>query len=59
MKIRNGITQKARHFAKQLDLQETNIVQMSIEESWDAMPSYQDWLDGQRMPNQFIGMRSS
>ncbi|WP_162286890.1 hypothetical protein [Pantoea stewartii] len=51
LKTRHGLTQKTRLLAKQLDLQETGIQQMSQEDSWNTMPSYEDWLKGTRMPN--------
>lgn len=51
LKTRKGLTQKTRLLAKQLDLQEIGILQMSQEESWNKMPSYEEWLKGTRMPN--------
>lgn len=51
LKIRSGLTQKTRLLAKQLDLQQIGILQMSQEESWNKMPSYEEWLKGIRMPN--------
>ena len=51
LKTRMGLTQRAKLLAKQHDLQETSFRQMSQEDSWNAMPSYEDWLKGTRMPN--------
>jgi len=51
LKTRMGLTQKTRHLAKQYDLLETGIRQMSQEDSWNIMPSYEDWLKGTRMAN--------
>jgi len=51
LKTRMGLTQKTRLLAKQFDFKETGIRQMSQDDSWNAMPSYEDWLKGIRMPN--------
>tara|TARA_B100000446_G_scaffold169466_1_gene175187 strand:+ start:27343 stop:27774 length:432 start_codon:yes stop_codon:yes gene_type:complete len=51
LKIRKGITQKARYLVKAMELQDASTVQMSNEESWNTMPTYEDWLKGKRVPN--------
>lgn len=51
LKTRMGLTQKTRLLVKQVDFQETGIRQMSQEDSWNTMPSYEDWLKGARMSN--------
>lgn len=51
LKLRRGLTQKARILAKKLDERDANILQMTQEDSWNTMPSFEEWLKGKRMPN--------
>ncbi|EGR0694186.1 hypothetical protein E2K20_25985 [Vibrio parahaemolyticus] len=51
LKERKGLTVKARHLVDAMDLQDQTIQQMSPEESWESMPTYEQWLNGVRSPN--------
>ncbi|MEL4410626.1 hypothetical protein [Shewanella algae] len=59
LKVRRGLTQKSRLIAKELDERDTHVQQMSQEDSWNMMPSYEEWLKGKRMPNMFQVPESS
>ena len=58
LKIREGFTQKARLLANQLNERDTGVITLSKEESWDVMPSYEDWLAGSRQPNMWAAPKS-
>lgn len=58
LKIREGFTQKARQLAKQLNERDTGVVTLSKEESWNVMPSYEDWLAGTRQSNMWADPKS-
>lgn len=53
LKLREGLTEKAVRFCQERDAFERNDLRprMSSEESWERMPSYEDWLAGVRVPN--------
>lgn len=51
LKIRRGISINGKRFAEQANLTDGFIQRMSDEESWNTMPSYEEWQEGTRMPN--------
>ncbi|MFP1916009.1 hypothetical protein ACLEEZ_10710 [Lonsdalea quercina] len=52
--IRCGLTQGARIFAKECDKQYIHRQQLSPDDSWNRMISYEEWLSGKRMPDSFF-----
>lgn len=54
MKVREGFTQRARQFVAIKDQEETFAVQLSNEDSWDRMLTYERWLAGERMANMWM-----
>lgn len=52
-KIRYAFNQTDQAVVKQFDILESMlpIQEMTIEQAWQIMPSYADWLSGKRMPN--------
>lgn len=58
LKIREGFTQRARLLAKQANERDKGVVNLSAEDSWNVMPSYEDWLAGTRKPNMLVNTSS-
>ncbi|MCA6215076.1 hypothetical protein KGA65_00855 [Ideonella sp. B7] len=56
LKIRHGISLTGKRFAEQANATDQFIHRMSDEESWANMPTYEDWLSGNRMPSIIPGM---
>ena len=54
MKVREGLTQRARQFAALANHQEKFAVQLSNEDSWNRMLTYERWLAGERMANMWV-----
>lgn len=54
MKVREGFTQRARQFVVVKDQQDKLAVQLSNEDSWDRMLTYERWLAGERMANMWL-----
>lgn len=56
-KIRHSFNEMYSDILKQYDALENNVHRLSSQEAWDRMPTYQQWLDGKRMPNMWIETR--
>ena len=53
LKIRHAFSEDDRTTVRRQEALEQQIIggHMSAEESWDTMPTYEQWLQGKRMPN--------
>ncbi|RAT10781.1 MULTISPECIES: hypothetical protein [Lonsdalea] len=54
LKIRIGLTQRARIFVKKKEEQDVYTQQLSQDDSWNIMITYEEWLAGKRKSNKFF-----